>query len=68
MMGFEILERALSIVIVGDDKKLIRTTVASNLTHYPRRGPSKKPPPYGKTNVDKPAAFICTVGTCRPPM
>jgi uncharacterized protein YyaL (SSP411 family) len=74
MMGFEILERTLSIVIVGDDKKLIRAAVEIAppwrvILHItPGVALAGNHPDYGKTNVDKPAAFICTAGTCRPPM
>jgi len=74
MMGYEILERALSIVIVGDDEKLVRAAMEAappwrvilNIT--PGTTLAGNHPAYGKTNIDKPAAFVCTAGTCSLPM
>ncbi|MBL6932253.1 MAG: thioredoxin domain-containing protein [Rhodospirillales bacterium] len=74
MMGFEILERGLSIVIVGNDEALYRTAIEAA---PPWRVIQKlKPgaelpqghPAYAKTATKKPAAFVCTSGTCSLPI
>jgi uncharacterized protein YyaL (SSP411 family) len=73
-MGFEILERALSIVIIGDGKELVRAAIE---VAPPWRVILRIPtgatlagnhPAYGKKTVNKPAAFVCMAGTCRLPI
>ena len=74
MMGFEILEQALSIVIIGDDKELVGAAIEVAppwrviLRIPPGATLARNYPAYGKTNVNKPAAFVCMAGTCSLPI
>jgi uncharacterized protein YyaL (SSP411 family) len=74
VMGFEILERALSIVVIRDDKELVRAAIEVALPWRvilripPGATLAGKQPVYGKTNVNKPAAFVCMAGTCSLPI
>jgi uncharacterized protein YyaL (SSP411 family) len=74
MIGFQILVRTLSIVIVGDDEKLVRTAIEAAppwrviLRIAPGLALAGNLPAYGKTAIDKLAAFVCTAGTCSLPM
>ena len=73
-MGFEILERALSIVIIGDGKELVRAAIEVAppwrviLRIPPGATLGGNHPAYGKTNDSKPAAFVCMAGTCSLPI
>ncbi|NQU57617.1 MAG: thioredoxin domain-containing protein [Rhodospirillales bacterium] len=79
MMGYEVLERALSIVIVGtagdpETDALIRAAIIAappwRVIHRLKPGTDlpQGHPAYGKTATDKPAAFVCTAGTCGLPI
>jgi uncharacterized protein YyaL (SSP411 family) len=64
MMGFEILERALSIVIIGDYKELVRAAIEVAppwrviLRIPPGATLAGKQPACGKTNVNIPAVLF----------
>ncbi len=74
MVGFEILERALTIVVVGDEDDLMRTALK---TAPPWRVIQRVPvgaqlppghPAHAKTDIEGPAAFVCAAGTCSLPI
>ncbi len=78
-VGFEILERALSIIIVGDLTDPLTTALrrAAVDTAPPWRvlmgvapgtGLPASHPAHGKTGRSGPAAFVCTAGTCGLPI
>jgi uncharacterized protein len=74
MMGYEILDRALSIVIVGDDDALLRAAHETAppwrviLRLVPGADLPQGHPAHGKTGADQPTAFVCTAGTCSLPL
>ena len=74
MMGFEILDRALSVVIVGDDDDLLRAARETAppwrviLRLAPGTDLPQGHPASGKTQTDKPTAFVCAAGTCSLPV
>ncbi len=79
MCGFEILERALSVVIVGsfDDPESHALWRAAILAAPPWRvlvrvapgaDMAAGHPAHGKTSVDRPTAFVCAAGTCGLPI
>jgi len=74
MMAFEILERALSVIIVGDDKGLLRAAIEAAPPWRviqqcePEDELPAGHPAHGKTATEKPAAYVCTAGTCSLPI
>ena len=74
MIGFEILEKALTIVLVGDDDALLRAALdaAPPWRVIQRVAPDAElahsHPAFGKTSIARPAAFVCTAGTCSLPI
>jgi len=79
MMGYEVLERALSIVIVGDSddpetEKLSATARqaappwAVLMLVRPGEAMPERHPAHGKTETARPTAFVCTAGTCGLPV
>ncbi|MBT4932053.1 MAG: thioredoxin domain-containing protein [Rhodospirillaceae bacterium] len=74
MMGYEILERALCIVIVGDDDGLLRAAREAAppwrviLRLAPGADLPQGHPAHGKTGTGQPTAFVCTAGTCSLPV
>ena len=79
MMGYEVLERALSVVIVGasgdpETEKLSATARqaappwAVLIQVRPGEKMPERHPAYGKTETDRPTAFVCTAGTCGLPV
>jgi len=79
LMGYEILERALSIVIVGpadspETDALNRAAFAAappwRVIHklIPTTVLPQGHPAYGKTETTMPTAYVCTAGTCSLPL
>jgi uncharacterized protein len=74
MMGFEVLERALSIIIIGDASDLVRAAIdaAPPWRVIQRIAPETElpqgHPAHGKTSTGHPVAFVCSGGTCSLPI
>ena len=74
MMGFEVLERALSIVLVGDTDELFRAALDAappwRTLQRVTMGEQlpQGHPAFARTDIEQPAAFVCTAGTCSLPI
>ncbi len=74
MTGFEILERGLTIVLVGDCPDLRRAAfeaappwrVILNAAHGQKLPQTH--PAFGKTDAARPTAYVCFERTCSPPV